>query len=135
MPHTGMDGPMVLLKDIVTQQVLRCHSATGYSGESGQLWYARLLPPPVPDIPPCGHHHTLCAAGRDGAAVPGLHRPRSRPYGRSRQPAARGCRVPAEARSFGQHWNEYIFLAYVNHQSDAIFLAGIPDIRESLPQA
>ncbi len=33
------------------------------------------------------------------------------------------------------HWNEYIFLAYVNHQTDAIFLAGIPDIRESLPQA
>jgi hypothetical protein len=32
------------------------------------------------------------------------------------------------------HWNEYVFLAYVNHQKDAVFLAGIPDILESLPQ-
>jgi hypothetical protein len=33
------------------------------------------------------------------------------------------------------YWNEYIFLAYVNHRTDATFMAGIPDIRESLPHA
>ena len=31
------------------------------------------------------------------------------------------------------HWNEYIFCAYSGHKDEAIFLAGIPDIRESLP--
>lgn len=45
--HMGLDGPLVLLKDIVTRQVLQCHSVTGYLGEPGQLWYARLLPPPI----------------------------------------------------------------------------------------
>jgi hypothetical protein len=31
------------------------------------------------------------------------------------------------------HWNEYIFCAYAGHQHDAVFLTGIPDIKESLP--
>jgi len=31
------------------------------------------------------------------------------------------------------HWNEYIFCAYSGHQHDAVFLTGIPDIKESLP--
>lgn len=55
--------------------------------------------------------------------------------------AAAGGRKAVDAEAllkFGptaNHWNEYIFLAYVNHQPDAIFLAGIPDILQSLPQA
>lgn len=55
--------------------------------------------------------------------------------------AATGGRKAVDAETLlkvgptANHWNEYIFLAYVNHQPDAIFLAGVPDIRESLPQA
>ena len=33
------------------------------------------------------------------------------------------------------HWNEYIPCAYTGHRHEAIFLTGIPDIRESLPHA
>jgi hypothetical protein len=33
------------------------------------------------------------------------------------------------------HWNEYIFCAYTGHQHEAVFLTGIPDIKESLPHA
>ena len=33
------------------------------------------------------------------------------------------------------YWNEYILLAYHHAQPDAIFLTGIPDIKESLPHA
>ncbi len=33
------------------------------------------------------------------------------------------------------HWNEYIFCAYVGHCKEAVFLTGIPDIKESLPHA
>ena len=33
------------------------------------------------------------------------------------------------------HWNEYIFCAYSGQKDEAIFLTGIPDIRESLPHA
>ena len=33
------------------------------------------------------------------------------------------------------HWNEFIFQAYHHHQHDAIFLAGLPDVKGSLPHA
>jgi hypothetical protein len=33
------------------------------------------------------------------------------------------------------HWNEFVFQAYHHHQHDAIFLAGIPDVKGSLPHA
>ena len=33
------------------------------------------------------------------------------------------------------HWNEYIFCAFSGYQHEAIFLTGIPDIRQSLPHA
>ena len=132
----GLDGPLVLLKDIVTGRVLRCHSATGYLGETGQLWYTRLLPPPVPDI---GHHVVVTTPyvvldGTEQRFLDYIAREVARM-------AAAGGRKGVDAEAllkFGptaNHWNEYIFLAYVNHQPDAIFLAGVPDIRESLPQA
>ena len=31
------------------------------------------------------------------------------------------------------HWNEFVFEAYHYHQHDAIFLAGLPDVKGSLP--
>ena len=33
------------------------------------------------------------------------------------------------------YWNEYIFLAYANHQKDMISLAGFSDIPASLPHS
>jgi hypothetical protein len=33
------------------------------------------------------------------------------------------------------YWNEFVFKAYHRHQSDAIFLAGIPDLKATLPHA
>lgn len=134
--HMGMDGPLVLLKDIVTRQVRRCHSATGYAGEPGQLWYTRLLPPPLPDI----DHHVVVTTPY--VVLDGTEQRLLDYIGRevARMTAA-GGRKAVDAETLlkvgptANHWNEYIFLAYVNHQPDAIFLAGVPDIRESLPQA
>jgi hypothetical protein len=31
------------------------------------------------------------------------------------------------------NWNEFVFKAYHHHRSDAIFLAGIPDLEATLP--
>ncbi|WP_247886779.1 plasmid pRiA4b ORF-3 family protein [Azospirillum sp. SYSU D00513] len=134
--HMGLDGPLVLLKDIVTQDILRCHSATGYVGERGQLWYTRLLPPPVLDI---GHHVVITTPyvvldGTEQRFLDYIGREVARM-------AASGGRKAADAETLLKHgptinyWNEYIFQAYSNHRSDAIFLAGVPDLRESLPHA
>jgi hypothetical protein len=33
------------------------------------------------------------------------------------------------------HWNEFVFQAYHHYQHSVIFLAGIPDVKASLPHA
>jgi hypothetical protein len=33
------------------------------------------------------------------------------------------------------YWNEFVFTAYHHHQPNAIFLAGIPDLKDTLPNA
>jgi hypothetical protein len=33
------------------------------------------------------------------------------------------------------YWNEFVFKAYHRHQNDAIFLAGVPDLKTTLPHA
>ena len=33
------------------------------------------------------------------------------------------------------HWNGFVFQAYHHHQYGAIFLAGLPDVKGSLPHA
>ena len=133
--HVGLEGKFVLLKDIVTQEVKRCHSSAGYLGKRGQIWYVRLLPPPSPMV----NYHVATTTpyvvldGKESKWLDYFAREISRmPYiGRNK---------PADADYLLKHgpslnhWNEYVFLAYVNHQNDAVFLAGIPDILESLPQ-
>ena len=50
----------------------------------------------------------------------------------------RGVRQLYESNSFKcfmKHLNEFILCAYTGHRHEAIFLTGIPDIRESLPHA
>jgi hypothetical protein len=34
-----------------------------------------------------------------------------------------------------EYWNDFVIEAYVTHQSDAIFLAGLPDVPESRPHS
>jgi hypothetical protein len=39
------------------------------------------------------------------------------------------------SRKAEESWNEFIFQSYHHHQADAIFLAGRPDVKGSLPHA
>ena len=47
--HAGMAGPHILLRELITHQKLRAHSASGYLGRSGEIWFARILPTPFHD--------------------------------------------------------------------------------------
>ena len=133
--HVGLEGKFVLLKDIVSQEVKRCHSAAGYLGKIGQIWYVRLMPPPSPLV----SYHV--ATTTPYVVIDGTEQKWLDYFTRelARMPDI-GRNMPADTDyllKYGRtsnHWNEYVFLAYVNHQKDAVFLAGIPDILESLPQ-
>lgn len=128
--HKGTTGARCRLRELVTGKEFNCHVASGYRGNEGELWYVRLCPP-LFDL--FDYHvafttpYVLANATKEawtaylkksliGAVDPdtALH----------------------EFLKFGHHpnhWNEFIFLAYHHHSLEAIFLAGLPDVRASLP--
>lgn len=132
--HIGIDGPHVRLRELVTDSEWTCLSTSGYRGRSGELWYVRLLPPLLPDLARYSIAFTtpyILMASKDdwlqffkrtltqsgfGTGKDGLHRLLK--YGPDRA-----------------YWNEFVFKGYHHHQSDAIFLAGIPDLKATLPHA
>jgi hypothetical protein len=130
--QVGPDGPHVLLRELITDAEFVCHCASGYRGKSGERWYVRLLPPLVPDL--ARYHivfttpYILLASKDDWLQF--LRRALSGP-GNERvslhQLLKHGPRP--------NYWNEFVLQAYHHHQSDAIFLAGIPDLKATLPHA
>jgi hypothetical protein len=128
--QVGLKGGRCLFKELITEKQFDCHVPTGYQGHIGQLWYGRILPP----FQPVKYHvffttpYILLNFGKqDWTAY--LNK------------SLLALKVPEEMRLayFLKHgrepnqWNEFIFQAYVNHQSDAIFLTGLPDVPGSLP--
>ena len=121
------------LKELITDDELEAVVPCGYRGQKGQLWYVRVLPP----LPPVDHHlvlttpYVLLTFGKNewisylSKSLVGLTVPERRQRLRER---LKYGREPNE-------WNEFIFQAYANHQFDAIFLTGIPDVPASLPHA
>ena len=130
--HVGMDGQHVRLRELISNAEFTCHSTSGYRGKSGELWYVRLLPLLLPDL--ARHHiifntpYILMASKNDwlqflGRAMPG---------------SDKDATALHRLFKFGpdlHYWNEFVFKAYHHHQSDAIFLAGIPDLKATLPHA
>lgn len=133
--HEGInDDGTVCLRELATSDILSAVPTSGHKGQRGELWYVRLLPPPVPGA---NEHivfttpYQLILTGEDEW------------HAYFRRMLSDG---PAEARiseyerlmKFGpnrNYWNEFVFEAYVNHRSDVIFLKGLPDIAASRPHS
>ena len=128
--HRGREGNVSILEDLVTSAVYRAIVPAGHRGAKNELWYVRLLPPPgsssqehvVFTTPYVVLHpgidawlayfrRTLPTASRDNYE-------RHMKYGPTRE-----------------YWNDFVFEAYVNHRTEAIYLAGLPDIPESRPHS
>ena len=131
--HIGVDDTHVRLRELITDAEFTCHNASGFRGRPGELWYVRLLPPPLPDL--TRHYiafttpYILTEASKEDWTQ-FLRRNMLR------------FKADDERDSLYQllkygldlnYWNEFVFLAYHHHQSDAIFLAGIPDLKTTLP--
>ena len=133
--HVGMDGPHIRLRELIADAEYTCHSASGYRGRLGELWYVRLLPPLVPDL--ASYHiafttpYILIQASKDDW-MQFLRR------GMSQSRIGNDSDRLYQFLKYGpapNYWNEFVFKGYHNHQSDAIFLAGIPDLKATLPHA
>lgn len=132
--HVGMDGPHVRLRELVTDAECTCHNASGYRGRPGELWYVRLLPPLLPNLARYYIAFTtpyiLMASKDDWLQF--LKRGLSQSgFGTDKEGLHRFLKYGPDPT----YWNEFVFKGYHHHQSDAIFLAGIPDLKATLPHA
>jgi len=135
--HCGTVSDAVLLREVGTRETVACTVPAGYIGQEGQIWFVRVLPPP----------HRLCPRHivfntpyviRDypeRAFVEYLKRELARIKAKipPRTDDAHGHLMKYGPEP--NHWNEYIFCAFSDYQHEAVFLTGVPDIRESLPHA
>jgi hypothetical protein len=133
--HVGTEGPYVRLRELLTDDLLICHSAAGYTGRMGELWYVRLAPPLEPELAvywvtmttPYILIQTSKADWVDFLQRTMIHI--DGPNERSRLHSL--LKYGPETN----YWNEFVLKAYHHHRPDAIFLAGIPDLNASLPHA
>ena len=125
--HMGTEGARCRLKELVTGTEFNCHVASAYLGSKGELWYVRL----------CPHLFNLfdyhVAFTTPYVLVNTTKEDWTAYLKKSLIGAADQGKALHEFLKYGPHWNEFIFQAYHHHALEAIFLAGLPDVRSSLP--
>ncbi len=132
--NEGVESNLVVLRELVTDAVCRAIVPAGYCGRKGELWYARVLPPPVPGVV----EHVVFTTPYI-LLQPGL--PEWKAYWcRVLPQASPQARIEAYARHMKHgptpdFWNEFVLEGYVNDLPVAIFLAGLPDVPESRPHS
>ena len=110
---------------------------SGYAGHPGELWFIRLLPPANALF----NYHIvfntpyILVDVTERMFADYLAREVGRMGSRNLPGKLEASAYIMKHGPTPNHWNEYIFCAYTGHQHNAVFLTGIPDIKESLPHA
>jgi hypothetical protein len=128
------DGTRVRLQDLATGRACKAVCTSGYSGRTNELWYTRVLPPPLPgstDHVVFTSPYVLTAPNVTGWTAY-LDRVASK--------TSTDTRVEALEQHFKWgpnpwYWMEFVFEAYSRYESGAIFLHGLPDVAESRPHS
>ena len=131
--HVGTEGGLVNLRELITGNEFPCLSTSGYQGRSGELWYVRRLPPPLPEL---ATFHVLFttpyilieSTKHDWTQF--LKRTLLKVEGQDEPDRLHQLLKFGLGRNY---WNEFVFKAYQGHQGNAIFLTGIPDLKATLP--
>jgi hypothetical protein len=131
--HRGVDGSLVLLEDVVTGGICRAVSPAGYRGDRNELWYVRLLPPPIPGrsehVAFTTPYIVLQPEMGDWLAY------FNRTFAHNQQARVEDYECHMKYGPTRAYWNDFVFEAYVNHRPEAIYLAGLPDVPESRPHS
>ncbi len=129
----GQDGVRVRLRDLATDQRCAAICQSGHVGRAGELWYARVLPPPAP-----GADHVVLTspyvliAPDLKAWTAYFNRVAANTTGAPRQNALeQHIKWGASAR----YWPEFVFEAYSDHNAGAIYLHGLPDMPHTRPHS
>ena len=132
--HEGVDKDTIVLRELVTDKVCRAICPSGYRGRKGELLYVRVLPPPVPGLEEHVVFTTPYLLIRPSEHEWQTYFRRTLPDA----PSVERITKYEHHMKFGparDYWSEFVFEAYVNHRSDVIFLAGLPDVAESRPHS
>ncbi len=132
--HCGRVASQVRLRELITDDVFKCHVAAGSLGKKGDLWYVRRFPP-LGDL--FNYHLVFTTPYVLTETSP------SDWMAYLNKSILETGRIDRHATlhdvlKYGrepQFWSEFIFLGYHHHRPDAIFLAGLPDVKGSLPHA
>jgi hypothetical protein len=132
--HQGLSENYVKLRELITNQEFVTHVPSGYRGRSGELWFVRLLPPLLPEL--ATYHvafttpYVLMGATRSDWI---LFLRRNIVITKAPKEEEALCRF-MKVGSSKNYWNEFVYLAYHHALPNAVFLAGIPDLRSTLPR-
>ncbi len=132
--HEGVRDDQIQLRELVTDELRACICPAGYDGVAGELWLARVLPPPSP----VSSEHIVITTPYVivDPSVDAWRRYLGRTLCKT------GSREYIDAYKHlmkrgldDRYWSEYVFEAYANHKPEAIFLRGLPDVPQSRPQS
>lgn len=142
--HEGTSGQYVYLREIITQKEIKVIVPSGYLGESGEIWFVRVMPEPFQNLnygysvvfttpyviySVKNDRMTLCSEnewisffdrnlGKIRIKEKNLAYEYFMKYGLDRN-----------------YWNEFVFEGYSNFKQDSILLTGFPDIPLSRPHS
>jgi hypothetical protein len=135
--HCGSEGNLIRLRALGSQDTRLCLVPSGYAGNPGELWFIRQLPPANAMF----NYHIvfntpyILVNVTESTFADYLAREIGRMGSRTHPGKLEASAYIMKHGPTANHWNEYIFCAYTGYQHDAVFLTGIPDIKESLPHA
>lgn len=131
--HEGASEEGILLRELVTHDRTSCICPAGYDGSPGELWLARVAPPPAPLLPSVVIT-TPYVIRAPGVAAWEEYLERTLP-GIAARDRLEAYRLLMKHGLQPSTWSEYVLEAYVNHLPEAIFLTGLPDVAESRPHS
>jgi hypothetical protein len=131
--HEGITGDRITVRELVTGEVRECICPSGHDGDRGELWLARVLPPPAASLREAVVVTTPYVIQNPGPAGWQTYLDRTLPKIAS-DPMLAYQRLMKRGLD-ERFWLEYVFEAYANHRAEAVFLRGLPDIPESRPHS
>lgn len=132
--HDGCQKDTIDLRELITGERLPCIVPSGYRGERGEVWLVRVLPPPGPSFTASLVMTTPYVVVHPGEVQWQRYLDRTLP----KVGAADLRNAYERLMKYGlnlNYWNEYIFEAYADHETSAVFLRGLPDIDASRPHS
>lgn len=131
--HEGVTGDRITLRELGTGELRECIRPSGHDGERGEVWLARVLPPPAVSLRDAIVVTTPYVIENPGPAGWQTYLDRTLPK-IAIEPKLAYERLMKRGLD-ERFWLEYVFEAYASHRAEAVFLMGLPDIPESRPHS